>query len=58
MFFFFFLIIDLYILITAVSAYISTPTADLASPREIPTKKTKAELETHLVTVEPKISKC
>ena len=56
--FFFFLIIDLHILITAVSAYIFTPTAELASPREIPTKKTKAELETHLVTVEPKISKC
>ena len=31
---------------------------ELITPIGIPTKETKAEMETHLVTVEPKITKC
>ena len=57
-FFFFFLIIDLYFLIAAVIAQIFNPIAELAIPIGIPTKKAKAEMETHPVIVEPKIRKC
>ena len=57
-FFFFFLIIDLYFLVAAVIEQIYIPTAELLIPSEISTKKAKAEIETHLVTVEAKISKC
>ena len=33
-------------------------TAELAMPMGIPTKETKAEIESHPVTTEAKISKC
>ena len=57
-FLYFFLIIDLYFLIPAVIAQIFNSTAELAIPTGIPTNKAKAEIETHPVTVEAKISKC
>ena len=57
-FFFFFLIIELYFLIPTVIAQILNPTAELIIPIGIATKEPKAEMETHLVTVEIKISKC
>ena len=57
-FFFFFLIIDLYLLITAVIEQFFYPIWELVIPIGIPTKKAKAEMETHPVTVETKISKC
>ena len=56
--FFFFLIIDLYLLIPAVIAQIFNPIAELAIPIGIKTKEEKAEIEKHLVTKESKVSKC
>ena len=53
-FFPFFLIIDLYLPIPAVIEQIFNPTVALP----IPTKQTKAHMETRLITVESKISKC
>ena len=50
--FFFFLIIDLYLLITAVIAQLFNPIAELVIPIGISIKEAKAEMETHLVTVE------
>ena len=58
MLFFFYLIIDLYFLIPAVITQIFNPIAELLIPIGIPTKEAKAEMETHPVTVEIKISKC
>ena len=55
---FFFLIIDLYFLISAVITQIFNSTAEVAILAGTPTKEAKAELETHPVTVETKISKC
>ena len=46
-FFSFFYIIDLYFFIPAVIAQIFNPNAELAITIGIPTKKTKAEIETH-----------
>ena len=57
MFLFFFLIIDLSFLITAVITQIFIAAATLAIPTGIPTKEAKAEIETHAVTVEARISK-
>ena len=57
-FFFFFLIIDLYILIPAVVTQIFNPIAELVIPIGIPTKEAKTEMETHPVTAEISISKC
>ena len=59
-FFFFFLIIDLHCLITAIIAHIFILTAELAIPSGIPAKKkeAKVEMETHQSTVEAKMSKC
>ena len=54
-FFFFFLIIDLYFLILAVILQIFIVAAE---PTETPTREAKAEMETHLETVEAEISKC
>ena len=54
-FFFFFLFIDLYFLITAVIAKMFNP---IGIPIEILTKKPKPEMETHPLIVEPKIRKC
>ena len=54
---FFFLIIDLYLLIPAVLAQTFNPIAELAISIGIPTKEAKAEIEIHLVTAEAKIRK-
>ena len=50
LFFFFFIYIDLYFLIPAVIAQIFNPIPELVIPIQIPTKDTKAEMETHPVT--------
>ena len=57
-FFLFFLIIDLYLFIPAVVPQLFNSIAELAIPIEITSKRAKAEIETHQVTVEIKISKC
>ena len=57
-FFFVFLIIDLYFLITAVITQIFNRTAELVIPIGIPTEEEKPEIEGHPVTAEIKISKC
>ena len=54
---FFFLIIDLYLLIPAVLAQTFNPIAELAISIGIPTKEARAEIEIHLVTAEAKIRK-
>ena len=56
-FLFFFLIIDLYFLIPALTTQIFYPFAELIIPIYISTKEAKAEMETHPVTVEIDISK-
>ena len=56
--FFFFLIIDLYILLAAVIAQIFNPTPELVILIGIPTKEAKVEIETYPVTIEAKIRKC
>ena len=61
--FFFYLIIDLYLLICllytfAVIAQIFNPISELAIPIGIPSKDAKAEIEIHPVTAEAKIRKC
>ena len=55
--FFFFLIIHLCVLISAVIAQIFNLIAELVTPIGIPTKEAKAEMWTHPVIVEPKIRK-
>ena len=55
-FFLFFLIIDLYFLITAAFAQFFNPIAELVAPIGIRNKEAKAEMEIHLVTVEAKCS--
>ena len=57
-FFFVFLIIELYLLIPAVTAKFFNPIAELVIPTRIPSKETKAEIEIHPVIVEAKIRKC
>ena len=57
MFLFLFLIIGLYFSIPAVITQIFI-VAELAIPTGIPTKEAKAEIETHPVSEEAKISKC
>ena len=54
---FFFLIIDLYFLITGFITQIFIPIAELGTPASIPTKEAKQEIETHPVPVETKIRK-
>ena len=56
--FLFFLIIDLYFLITAVIAPIFKPFAKLVPPTGIGTKPVKVGMETYLVIVDPEIRKC
>ena len=58
MLFLFFLINDLYILISAVIAQIFNPLAELVIPTGIPSKEAKLEIEIDLVTAEAKIRKC
>ena len=55
-FFFFLLVINLYFLIPAVITQIFNPTAELAIYSGIPTKEAKAEMKTHPVTAETKMS--
>ena len=50
------LIIDLYFLICTFITHIFNPIAELIIPIGIPTKEAKAEMETHLLIVEIKIS--
>ena len=57
-FFFVFLVMDLHFLILAVSTQIFNPTAELAEALGVPTEETGAEIETHPVIAEAKISKC
>ena len=57
-FFFFFLITDLYFLIHAVIAQIFNPTVELIVLIKMPTKEAKAEIETHPLIGEVKMSKC
>ena len=56
-FFFFFLIIDLYFLISAVISQILNPIAELVIPIRVPSKEAKAEVEIHPVIAEAKIEK-
>ena len=49
---FFFLIIDLYFLLLVAIAQIYHPIAELVIPTGIPSKESKAEIETHPVTTE------
>ena len=56
-FFFFFLIINVYVLIPAITVQIFNPIAELVIPIGTPTKETKEEIETHPLIVEPKIRK-
>ena len=56
-FFFFFLTIDLYLLIPAVIAPISNPIAKLVIPIGIPIKVANLETEIHSVNLEDKIKK-
>ena len=53
-FFFFFLIIDLYVLIPAVITQNFNSTAELINPVRIPNKEAKEEIELHPVIVEAK----
>ena len=53
---FFFLIIDLYFLIPTILAQIFNFTEELLIPIEMPTNEAKAEIETHPVISETKIS--
>ena len=55
-FFLFFLFIDLNFIIPAVVTQIFNPVAELVIPIGIPTKEAKAEMETHSVIAEIKIS--
>ena len=52
----FFLIIDLYFLISAVITQIFNPIVELVIPIGMPTKEAKAEMGTHPVIVEITIS--
>ena len=51
---FFFLVTDLYFLISAVIVQIE----ELVKPTGIPTKEAEPEMEIHPLTVENKLSKC
>ena len=57
-YFFFFLIIDLYFLVSAGITQIFNPTAEVLTPTGTATNEVNAEIETQPVIVEPKISKC
>ena len=58
MFLFFFLIIHVYLLISAVIARIFNPIAELVFPTGIPTQEAKVEIDIHPVTTEAKIRTC
>ena len=52
-----FLTIDQYFLISAVIAQVFIPIAEPVIPTGLQSKEAKAEIETHLVTAEAKITK-
>ena len=54
----FFLIIDLYFLIPAVTAQIFNPIAELVIPIRIPVKEVKVKIKVHTVVVGANIRKC
>ena len=54
----FFLIIDLYVLITVVIVQTFNPVAELSIPTGIPTRKAKLKIEMNPVIVETNISNC
>ena len=54
----FFLILDLWFLISAVIKEIFISVAELAIPIGIPTKEAKADMETHPAIAEIAISEC
>ena len=54
----FFLIIDLYFLIPAVTAQIFNPIAELVIPIRIPVNEVKAKIKVHTVVVGANIRKC
>ena len=58
LFCFFFLIIDLHLLIPAYITYIFNPAAELTIPKGITTKEAKTEVVTHPLNLETKISDC
>ena len=58
LFFFYFLIIDLYFLIPAVIAQNFNPIAELEIPIGITNKEAKTEIETHSMIAEANIRKC
>ena len=58
MFLFFFLIIDLYFLISAVIAQVFIIAAEVVIVIGIPTKEVKSEIETDPKTAEAKVSNC
>ena len=57
MFFFFFLIIDLYFLIRTGITQIFIVAGEFVIPKGKPTKEAKVEIETEAVTAEAKVSK-
>ena len=57
MVFLFFLITDLYFLITAVNAEVFNSTAELVIPTGTPSNRANAEIETKTLTAEQKIRK-
>ena len=57
-FFFFFLFIDLYVLIPAAIDQIFNPTTELVTPIKIPAQEAKAEIDIHPVIGVAKIRKC
>ena len=56
--FFYFLIIDLYVLIFAAIAQLFNPTTELAIPIRKPNKEAKAGIEIHPLIAETEIRKC
>ena len=54
----FFLIIDLYFVILAVTNQLFNPTVKLVTPTGIPTTELKEEIKTHSAIAEATISKC
>ena len=54
-FLFFFLIVELYFLISPAIAQIFNPVADLVNPIGTTSKETKAEMEIHPISVDTKI---
>ena len=56
-FFPFSLIIDLYFLLIAIMSQVFNSTTELTVPTEMKIKEAKVEIQTHLLTLEAKISK-